>query len=908
MQVEMGEKMMPLWGEVIKKASTLLKIIGISFEFLMKYGRTIISVAATIIAYSVATKIAVMWEERLNAAKGIGLALSKLSIFWNNAASAAMLLYQAAVAALAGNFVKAQRAMQLFWAFAKLNPIGLLVAGITALGLALHAYSQKLTAAQKLQKTLNDINLTAEQNIVEQRLQLEQLMRIAQDENNLTAQRMKAIQEINKISPEYLGNLKLETINTDEATIANGKYIESLRKKAQLLASQEKLVEIEKELLDLATGNGAEADFWQQTWNAIKTGGNVAAASMANANTAVSNYTNRSSELNLQKEKLLELNENIVKAELKAKQIVPEKSETEKKILEKQKELELARKMPGATDAESRARIAKISTLTLEIKELRKSSLEFEKNIDLIKEQEDLLTSANLMPASNEKEITARNQAIEKIEKRLAKLKELGTSKQGDSGEKSDDKAEKKKLEILEAANEKEKALIQQSYLDGITSEKQYHDELLIQKLAFLAGKLEIYKAGSKEYQEAVNEALELQVEVDMKLKELQLDAQRELADAKIENFRDEFIRQQKAEEQRWEDEKTALELRFIDKIELSDKEQVYNDSIYALIEEKEKSHQQKMRDLKSGQKISELEELVVAATPFDEEYAELDEMKLMFDAKKALIEEQFNQEKVLAAGNKAYLLAAEKRHNDAILQLKLDMIDAEWMQREQRIAAAQSFVGALSGIVDQETALGKALFLFSQGLAVAEIWMNVAKANAKTTAITPMPAAIPFIAMNTAVGVAQTAMVLAQTVKSFASPSKDKGYSDGGPTGPGGKNEPAGIVHKGEYVLSQDMLADPNVRYLTQIFEKMRTRKVSLSQAAMPLLSSGGFSSTNKSSSPSVISLPDSSNSLQQQNETNLELVKAIKLFLEYRPVVAVETIEREREKYIRIKQTSGL
>jgi hypothetical protein len=33
-------------------------------------------------------------------------------------------------------------------------------------------------------------------------------------------------------------------------------------------------------------------------------------------------------------------------------------------------------------------------------------------------------------------------------------------------------------------------------------------------------------------------------------------------------------------------------------------------------------------------------------------------------------------------------------------------------------------------------------------------------------------------------------------------------GYSQGGYTGNGGKYEPAGIVHKGEYVLSQDMLA----------------------------------------------------------------------------------------------------
>jgi hypothetical protein len=315
------------------------------------------------------------------------------------------------------------------------------------------------------------------------------------------------------------------------------------------------------------------------------------------------------------------------------------------------------------------------------------------------------------------------------------------------------------------------------------------------------------------------------------------------------------------------------------------------------------------MRDIKSGQKISELEEMATVATPFDEEYAELSEMKLMFDAKKALIEEQLKQERELAEGNKTYLLAAEKRYNNAILQLKLDLIDAEWMQREQRIQAAHSFVGALAGIVDQETALGKALFAFNQGLAIAEIWINIAKANAKAVAISPVTAGQPWVTINTAVGAAETALILSQTVKSFSSPAQDKGYSEGGHTGPGGINEPAGIVHKKEYVVPANMLANPQVKYIVDMLERMRTRKVSLSRNAMPALSTGGFSSAPKKTNIQVIEeTPETKKTTEQQNQINGELAKAIKLFMEYRPTVAVETIERERKKYIQIKQTQGL
>jgi len=429
---------------------------------------------------------------------------------------------------------------------------------------------------------------------------------------------------------------------------------------------------------------------------------------------------------------------------------------------------------------------------------------------------------------------------------------------------------------------------------------------MLLSELKFLKDKLSIYKVGDEEYQEAVNKALELQVKVDNKLRDLKLKAEEELASAKIENIRDEFARMEEEEKNRWEIEKTALELRLIEKVVLNEKELAINDAIHALILEKEKSHQQKLRDLGTGKSIAEKEQLVTAATPFDTEFAPLEEMQKMFDAKNALLQAQYEKEKTLAAGNHAFLLAAEKRYSDGVIQLKLDMIDAEFLQKEQRIAAGQEFIGALSGMVDQETALGKALFAFNQGLAIAEIWVSLAKANAK--ALELGPGAVAMIPFNTAIAVAQTALVLSQAVKAFQKPSGEKSYSDGGPTGPGGKYEPAGIVHKGEYVVSQDMLADPHVRYITEVFEKMRKRKISLSQAAMPLLSSGGFASGNKNSS--TISLPGADNSklIEQQNAINREMTKALTEFMKYRPTVAVESIERERTKYIQIIQTKGL
>jgi hypothetical protein len=103
-------------------------------------------------------------------------------------------------------------------------------------------------------------------------------------------------------------------------------------------------------------------------------------------------------------------------------------------------------------------------------------------------------------------------------------------------------------------------------------------------------------------------------------------------------------------------------------------------------------------------------------------------------------------------------------------------------------------------------------------------------------------------------------------------------------------------------------MLANPQVRYIVDMLERMRTRKISLSQAAVPMLSSGGFSTSNKNSAPIQL-LPNGNDELiKQQNETNAQLALAITMFLKHRPTVAVESIEREREKYLQIIHTKGL
>lgn len=98
----------------------------------------------------------------------------------------------------------------------------------------------ELTDSQKLIQKVTD---EATSSIVDQRANLELLLLTARNENETKEARLNAIKAINKISPEYLGNLTLENINTDKARISLEKYNTALLSGATARAASRLLEE-----------------------------------------------------------------------------------------------------------------------------------------------------------------------------------------------------------------------------------------------------------------------------------------------------------------------------------------------------------------------------------------------------------------------------------------------------------------------------------------------------------------------------------------------------------------------------------------------------------------------------------------------------------------------------------------
>lgn len=153
-----------------------------------------------------------------------------------------------------GRLVIVQRAQALLNATILANPY---VAAATALGALISAlviFRDNTTNAQKAQIKLNDALSDSEKSTVEQTIKLQDLVKVARDETRSKGEREKAIKQINSISPEYLSNITLETINTNKSTEAIENYITALKRKAREEALYNARVDLHKEMIAIDAG------------------------------------------------------------------------------------------------------------------------------------------------------------------------------------------------------------------------------------------------------------------------------------------------------------------------------------------------------------------------------------------------------------------------------------------------------------------------------------------------------------------------------------------------------------------------------------------------------------------------------------------------------------------------------
>nr|DAE92875.1 MAG TPA: tail tape measure protein [Caudoviricetes sp.] len=265
-------KLLGWFTGVTSQAGDGVKVFRERIAFLMKAivvcTTAFVSYRAAVYLSSIATKAA--WQQTIlyNAAMKVANATTAL---WKGT----ILLLSAAKATLTGNTIRATAAMRTFNLVTKMNPWGLLLGAITAVVTALVLFSNKQKEVNLQLKIQNDAIKEANVQTAAQEHHLRQLLKTANDTNKSYTERKKAVDELNRLVPEYNKQLTVETANTDKAKQALDRYIESIK-----AAAREKylkaLVDQKAEALAKAEYSSLEENiaWYERTWNAVKNIGN----------------------------------------------------------------------------------------------------------------------------------------------------------------------------------------------------------------------------------------------------------------------------------------------------------------------------------------------------------------------------------------------------------------------------------------------------------------------------------------------------------------------------------------------------------------------------------------------------------------------------------------------------------
>ncbi|HCM5084764.1 phage tail length tape measure family protein [Klebsiella aerogenes] len=138
-------------------------------------------------------------------------------------------------------------------------------------------------------------------------------------------------------------------------------------------------------------------------------------------------------------------------------------------------------------------------------------------------------------------------------------------------------------------------------------------------------------------------------------------------------------------------------------------------------------------------------------------------------------------------------LLALQQQGQENQLALSTAVYAAQMQSAQNSFSSITDSMGVMFG---EQSAMYKAAFVTQKAFAIAQAALQLPMAMGQALAGLPFPANIA--AMASVVG-------LMASITSSISSAAAVGFASGGYTGAGGKYQPAGIVHKGEYVFDQE-------------------------------------------------------------------------------------------------------
>ena len=219
-----------------------------------------------------------------------------------------MKLLQAGFYLLTGRVTLAKNAWTAMNATMKASVFGLIAAGVTVLSLKLWDMKKASDASTLAQKALNNIRTEAQKQVVEEKLKLENLIKVAKDEKLSMDERYKAVDALNKIVPQYNATIDKTTKKFRASDKALTAYINNLVKlyevqgaKKQIQSLSEQRAELEVKLAgakkNLSGAKSAQGVSYTTSWGAV---GNTQSDAVGHFQSQVNSISNSIKRLDAQ--------------------------------------------------------------------------------------------------------------------------------------------------------------------------------------------------------------------------------------------------------------------------------------------------------------------------------------------------------------------------------------------------------------------------------------------------------------------------------------------------------------------------------------------------------------------------------------------------------------------------------
>ena len=859
--IELGEKLMPVMKHVISTTTLTLKAMSTTIDFLARNKEAIIVLTSMVVAYTVAVKanaIALKAQAAWHAVcKGTALAYHAVV----NTLQAGHIAFNLVLAKLQGNWARQSSLMVDLKrkGLSLASGWGILLAAAVALGYGIYKTLSKMNEMSASEKALAEVRQKGQEGIVEEKNKIEALIKVAKDEKLSLDDRQKAVNALNKIIPNYNAQLDATTGKYMENKKALDDYLNSLAKKYELEGAKDLLKEIGKEKAKLAM-ELKEADDAIEKDKQINASSNFVGGREGRAmDTGAATYTAhlKNNKASIQR-KIDEQNQNEhaifdvygndlgkqAAAEINKKPVITntggggggvpvvdddkknKKSDKFKAEQDWQKEQNALNKkayMEGEKDYEAYvsrmeeieqeyyARILKNKKITAEEKaeaeanlaEAKKKQTDRKNSPDDWKAKEEALN--RIAYAKGEKDYeqyTARMDEInveywkKKMERSDVSAKDLleAQAQYQEAVKKQEENATSASREREDKAYNAQLAELKQRYIDGLSDTKTYEDAVELAELEHLRKVVQLYKKGTKErlaaekeYQNKVfanqQKIIQRQQQVKQQLKEEYFGAN---ADERLTKYDSDMaaLEQVYHAEVKAAGDNAAEKLRIeeaFEKAKLALRKKYAIDSIGVTKNGMEKANEKLANWLESdaGQAVTQSFSTVMSG------------MGEIFSGVSSLVQAELEKETAAINARYSAEISAAEGNNYKVAKL----------EKEKQAALAKA-----------KNEANKKLFAMQVIQAVAQTAQNAISAYGSAAAIPVVGYIMAPIAaaMAIAAGMIQIAAIKKQQQASGA-----QEYAQGGFTPQGRVNEEVGVVHAGEWVASQKLLASPVARPL---------------------------------------------------------------------------------------------